>query len=108
MSKMGEVIEGYPLIMRLTDVQMIPGMLPNGEAIPCVHLSDVEYLNRQAFMAGSKGHMSWERFRSIMSSWRSNEQRAALINATVDLEKIHKRAEANVQQFSKEGYVNEN
>lgn len=92
MSAIGEVIEGYPSIARLHEIQILPGVDPvTEEILPCVSMQELMFLSRQAFMEGHKRQMSWEKFSSIVASWRSMLQRTATTNAIVDIKKFEHR-----------------
>lgn len=100
MSGLGEVIEGYPFIARLPEVEILPSVDPiTEEIVPCVSLQELMFLSRQAFMEGHKRHMSWEKFSGIVASWRSMKQRTDVTNALGTVEKIQDRAEASVAEF---------
>ncbi len=88
MSDIGEVIEGYPWIARLHEIQILPGVNPaTEELVPCVSMQELMFLSRQAFMEGHKQQMSWHRFSAIVASWRTMTQRTATTNAVIETKK---------------------
>lgn len=100
MSGLGEVIEGYPGIARLPEIQILPSVDPRtSEVVPCVSLNELMFLSRQAFMAGHRHLMSWEKFSNIVASWRSMEQRTRVTNVVQDVDDILSKAEKDVEKF---------